>query len=157
MPRKARNYAAEYAKRNALAKARGYRSYGDQRRKIETGRAPAINPGRIRTKRTADAQQEYRNLPWEKRVDPTQIKIEMAQEWSRVYARTGAIRFDSAEARRNPHYLSTYLQAFVLGTHDDPNLNRLTGSDALYEYLVNETGYMSADEYETRYGANTAR
>lgn len=156
MPKKQRNYKAEYARRVALAQDRGFRNYADQRRKIETGRAQAIAPARIRTKRTLDAQQSWQALPWERKVNQKEIRIQMAQEWSRVYSRTKVIRFDAQLARRDDEYLQSYMRTFVLGDHEDQNINHFSDSFDLKHYLVDVMEYMTEDEYERRYGGTSA-
>jgi hypothetical protein len=152
--RKPRDYKAEYAARQALAYERGFTSYYDQRTQIEKGTAPARSLSRVRTKRTYDAQQRFNGLSWEQKVNQRELTIELAQRWSNYQSRNKMSKFDVKLAATMPGYLDAYISAFPLGFHKDENLNKFTGSPALFYYLVTLMGFMTVDEYERRYGKN---
>lgn len=158
-----RDYKAEYQRRNELAKARGYKSYGQQRYRIETGDAPAINPRRLRSQRTIDNQVRKQRilsnagpfndeLPWpdwfgEKDLKAT--RIEFAQDWSDFYSRHWSTEFDAERAEDDEHYLETYMNTFVhLSYLESHHLKR---SESHYEWFVNIMHYMEADTYDRRY------
>lgn len=149
-----RDYKAEYQRRQSLAKARGFRSYGQQRRAIEKGTVAAIAPSRIRTKRTADAQfRRVMNLPkgWTVRG----ARMDMARGWSNAYARSDLLTFDEKRAQTDDVYLDAYIKALVFAPSNvkgNKHHRRLTPSPDLEEFLVNVLGIYQADEYETRYG-----
>lgn len=57
MPRKARDYAAEYQRRNQLAQQRGFKSYGQQRHYTEYTGTPAAYITRIQPEEIAETYQ----------------------------------------------------------------------------------------------------
>lgn len=151
--RKARNYKAEYQRRQQLARDRGFRTYGQQRHAIETGRARAIAPARVRTKRTLDAQQKYGIPAWMQKVNPLQARIDIAQAWSDKYSRSTETEFSELQARKDPDYLRLYLAAFVYSPKLAPWYKRLTPSEDLRKFFVEYMHIYESDEYESRYGA----
>lgn len=160
MPRKKRDYKAEYARRQALARERGFVSYHAQRRKIETGQVPAIAPNRLRKRSTIEAQEKFptRGLPkdvaeWWKNFDVQDARIDMAKRWSDWYSRHWSTQFDADRAKHDERYLTVYMQAFVLAPHEDGNVHDFDGSSWQYEWFVEIVGYMEADTYDDKYGA----
>lgn len=165
MARKARDYKAEEARRNALARQRGFTSRGQQRRAIETGKAPAIAPRRLRKPTTIEAQKfrlgvdtggierKATELPaFGDRVSPE----DRAQDWSDIYARSSAAQYnpdDRPKGMSKRAYTNAYLAAFVRGDERYVNVRHAGGSEALRHWFVDIAGYMTADEYESRYGA----
>lgn len=150
--RQPRDYKAEYAKRNALAKSRGFKSYGQQRRAIEKGTVRAIAPGRVRSKRTLDAQQAFSFREIIPGFDLQETRIESAQRWSDRNARSNLIKFDAKRARKDKEYLDRYMVALVLSPERTEHYRRLTPSPALKSFLVDFMHIIQANEYETRYG-----
>lgn len=157
MPKKARDYKAEYARRQSLAKERGYKSYGQQRRLIEKGIAPAIQPTRLRSARTIRNQEEsgagflFRATGFRTIND---YRIDAAQRWSDMRSRRDVTKFDADRARRDPEYLDAYSQALVsdAGNPDVKFQTRLSYNDYTKHYLVDVMHAMTEDEYEARYG-----
>lgn len=147
--KRARDYAAEYARRQELARKRGFRSYAAQRRAIETGVAPAISPSRIRTKRTMDAQQNYML----KNFDVLGYRLEMAKGFSRMKVYDERLKFDEKRAKHDPHYLNLYIESVVTAPYSATmGTRRLVPSDKLRHLLVDVLGITTIDEYEARYG-----
>jgi hypothetical protein len=152
MPRKARDYRAEYKRRVALAQQRGHRNYYEQRRKIETGETPALQPARLRRRDVIEKQQRFeRLLPDWLTVNVQDARIDMAQNWSDWYSRHWSTRFDADRARNDPHYLNVYMQAFVMQISSGPASHRLTFDEYRREWFVNIMEYFSVEEYDDRY------
>lgn len=163
MASRKRDYKAEYARRQALAKERGFKSYGEQRRKIERGETRAIAPSRLRSRKTIEnqnknwsifAEQPARN-PVQEFFDSFSVRdarIDMASRWSDFYSRSEATKFDPERARRDERYLTVYMQAFVLADHSDRNVHDFDGSDWQREWFVDQIEYFEAEEYDNRYG-----
>lgn len=155
MARKQRDYKAEYARRQALARERGFKSYAQQRREIEKGDYPALAPTRLRKASTIRNQEEKgtgflgRTL-----ANLKDHRIEAAQRWSDMRARTKSMEFDAKRARRDPEYLNAYTAATVLDmAHPDTKMQaKLSANEHSKHLLVDVLGLMTADEYETRYG-----
>ncbi|HEY6018786.1 MAG TPA: hypothetical protein VIY48_02520 [Candidatus Paceibacterota bacterium] len=149
MARKPRDYKAEYARRNRLAEERGFRNYAQQRSLIEKGIAPAINPFRLRKRSTIEAQEIGPGF-----LGKTihEYRVENAERWSEVYRRSDMTKFDEERAMRDPAYLDTYTQAFMVTEAGiESHYRRLEPSQALHDYLVGE-GHMTEEEYQNRYG-----
>lgn len=148
---KKRDYKAEYARRNALAKKRGFSSYSQQRRAIERGKIPAIQPHRVRSKKTLDAQEKSFGILGRKTVKD--FRIEAGVAWSERNARSNRLKFDPVRAKKDDAYLSAYLGATVMQTgksgEDD---STLVPSPDLRILLVNVLGLMTDNEYDSRYG-----
>lgn len=156
---KKRDYKAEYARRDFLAKARGFDTYAAQRRAIEKGEVPALAPSRIRSKRTADAQQVWASRPrslWELAQTAEgrkEINIDRAIRWSRMNARSDVLRFDPERAKTDDRYLTVYINAFVAPTEGHPELaHHFEGTDWQEEYFVEIMEYYEAEEFDEKYG-----
>lgn len=144
MARRKRDYKAEERRRNELARQRGYKSRAAQRYAIETGRAPALQPSRVR-KPTRTVKTP--------RLDSG--ALDRAYDWSALHGGTQIARYDYRNARpgvTKGQYLKGYLDAFVEGPQRYRAVRHSGGSRALERYFVDITGYYTADEYETRYG-----
>lgn len=165
MARRARDYKAEEARRNALAKERGFTSRGQQRRRIETGKAPAIQPYRLRKPQTIEAQ-KFRLGSATKGVESKGSNLpvfgsrrgdrERAEDWSDIYARSVAAQYlpdERPQGMSKAAYTDAYMAAFVTGSERYVEVRRSGGSDALRHWFVDVIEYMTADEYESRYGA----
>ena len=165
MARRQRDYKAEEQRRNQLARERGYSSRAQMRRAIESGSTAAIRPTALRNPRTIEAQKfrlgsETRGverkgttLPsFGSRISPEQS----AEDWSDIYARSAAAQYspdDRPDGMSKAEYTEAYLAAFVRGEERYVNVRRSGGSEALRHWFVDVVGYMTADEYESRYGA----
>lgn len=151
MARKKRDYKAEYARRNALAQKRGFKSYNAQRKAIEKGRFPAIAPGRIRSRKTLDAQTNYSIVKVFGRSE-LDIRIEASLAWSERNARTETMKFDEARARKEPDYERTYFSATVMqfgATELDEST--LVNSPELQHLLVDLMDIYEPEEYDEKY------
>lgn len=142
MAKRVRDYKAEYARRNALAKERGFKGYSDYRRKSEKGIVPFIQPKRVRRVRVSQRAQDRRDL---------------ARAWSENFARSEVLAYrpELAEAAglTVDQYTDAYLDA-VMGQKEQrlAGPHRLKHNEALEHYLVDIVKWDKADEYETRYG-----
>lgn len=164
MPRKVRNHALEYARRNELAVGRGFRSRGQQRYAIETGHFAALDFRRIRSPKTRKAQEGFLSAP---RFIPKYAGVEVPKytpeqrciDWSAAFARSEKAQYEPDNASdlglTKAEYRKAYMKAFVSGK-ERYKLARKTGSDALRHWFVDINHYFEADEYETRYGAHDA-
>jgi len=162
MARKQRDYRAEEARRNELARQRGFTSRAAQRRAIERGKAPAIQPHRIRSERTRKAQAALQSAikPLNvRKYDYAGIHIsgeQRATDWSTIFAGSDIAQYHPERARSlgvtKKQYTDAYLRAFVLGDERYAQSRYYGGSDPLYYWFVTLNGYYSADEYESRYG-----
>jgi hypothetical protein len=158
MAGKKRDYKAEYARRVALAKERGFSNYYQQRRKIESGQVPAINPNRLRKRSTIEAQEKFptrgkakTQAEWWESVNIQDARIDMARRWSDWYSRDYTTQFDADRAKHDERYLTVYMQAFVLAPHSDSNVHHLDGDTWQYEWFVDLNGFYDAEEFEDKY------
>lgn len=162
-----RDYKAEEARRNALARERGYTSRASLRRAIETGKASPIAPERVRSPRTIAAQErrlaattagrdaESAFLRATGSISPR----DRAEDWSGIFARSKSAEYAPENAKdlgvTRAEYTRAYLDAFVMGDTRYTAVRHKGGSPALFYWFVTLNGYMSADEYESRYGPAT--
>lgn len=148
---KKRDYRAEYARRNALAKERGFSSYSQQRRAIETGKTRAIQPNRLRSKKTIEAQLALTPVFGGKSVKDW--RIESAVGWSERNARTNRMKFDPVRARNDDAYLDAYTKVTVLQiAPKGEDESTLVAGDDLRHLLVDILNIMDDKEYDSRYG-----
>lgn len=158
MTAKRRDYKAEYRRRNELAKARGFAGYAQQRRAIESGKARAIAPWRIRTKRTAEAQNAFLAELKEQGTYDSYLRAvpieQQCRDWSSGTAKTPALKYTPQFARRygltKAEYTQAYYDAFVNGPESYRNVRR-GGSPALRYWLVDVIKLYTAAEYDKRY------
>lgn len=165
MAKRVRDYKAEEARRNALAKARGFETRAKQRRAIETGKTAAIRPTSLRSPKTIAAQKfrlgfETKGIERKETILPTFgnrfSPSQRAEDWSDIYARSSAAQYTPDErpsGMSKEEYTDAYLAAFVRGEERYVTVRRSGGSEALRHWFVDVVGYMTADEYESRYGA----
>lgn len=151
MARKARDYKAEYARRNALAKERGFNGYSQYRRKYERGEVRAVAPHRIRSKRTAEAQQNV--IDYETELGKIS-REQQCRDWSNYAAKTWMAKFRPHEAKRRgltrAQYIDAYYNAFV-GEGAYAKSRYRGGNEALRYWFVDVLQCFSADEYDARY------
>lgn len=149
-----RDYRAEYARRVALAKQRGFKNYYDQRRKIEKGETRAIQPSRLRRRSVIEVQTKAFDIfgtQWADSIDIRETRIDMAQKWSDWYSRHWSTKFDAERARQDPKYLDVYMQAFVLVVTDGPKSHHFGWDEYQREWFVDYMKYYEAEEYDDHY------
>lgn len=181
MARKARDYKAEEARRNEIARALGYKNRAQMRRAVELGFIAPKRPEAIRSPRTIAAQKwraamAARDYDYDPRTpidrEPTEferivagIKPErMARDWSAAHAKTPAAEFDFEgnedvnvakrdfiKAHGMTAYIDAYLNAFVLGGDRYVNRRHAGGSPAMLFWFVVVTMYMTVPEYDGKY------
>lgn len=159
MARKQRDYAAEYARRQALARERGYKSYGEQRRKIERGEILALAPKRVKSAKTRARQAVLQSsLTYEQAkaayVKTGQGKRKRAEEWSRYYSNSYASEYAPKNRPKGmtiDRYTDLYLRTWVEGPETYTVVHNVGGSEDLRYWLVEVAEYYSAEEYDKRY------
>jgi len=124
----ARDYRREEARRNELARERGYKSRAEQRHKSETERA-AERAG-------FDTASEF-----------TAAKRE-ASSWSRKHSHVSATKYRPSES---PETFGRYYRAFV----EPPFGEHWSSRDDFRDYMMEDMGY-SEDEFDAKYGASSA-
>lgn len=146
MARKARDYRAEERRRNERARAAGFTSRGQQRRAIASGKAAPLNP-----KRTEWFKAGFKSLRAYKRA------VDDSEDWSAAHARHSIAEYNPDEYEPDipaAVYTKAYSDAFVYGPERYANVRHSGGSDALFHFLVEVTGYLSAKEYDDKYPAD---
>lgn len=163
MPRKPRDYKAEYSRRVELARSRGFSSLYQQRRKIENGEIRALQPSRLKRRDVIERQDKHFRIfgskekqdNWFDSFSVQDARIDMAQKWSDWYSRHWSTKFDADRAKHDEHYLTVYMQAFVLAPHHDKNVHDFDGGRWQREWFVDIQGYLEADSFDDRYGDST--
>lgn len=170
MARRQRDYKAEQQRRNELARARGFSSRGQQRRKIERGIIPPIAPQRVRSPKTISAQRQRESRErqatswWGKAGFTSERQYRTArdrsEDWSALHAGTRIAQYEyednAVPGVTKAEYTKAYFQAFVSGPERYAAVRKAGGSAALRRYFVDITGHYSPDEYEARYGPGNA-
>lgn len=150
-----RDYAAEYKRRQELARKRGFKSYAQQRRAIERGTFKSLAPGRLKRKDVIERQVAkfdiFAERDWFASFDVTDARIDMAQKWSDWYSQHWSTKFDAERARNDPHYLDVYMQSFVLVAQDRESSHRFTWDEYRREWFTDIMGYLDVDQYDDRY------
>ena len=150
MAKRKRDYAAEYQRRQALAKSRGFASYGKQRRAIERGKIRAIAPTRVRKRSTIEAQEKLGGL-FGAALDVTKYRIDAAEAWQQHYSHARSTSLDRTRYGERG-YLDTYNAAFLLNTKDRAKgFHSLSGTPEQHRWFV-EYGGMTEEEWQERYG-----
>ena len=193
MARKPRDYKAEERRRNELARQRGFKTRAAQRGAIERGEISALQPKRVRSKKTLAAQaRRAQGLLSGSAVPKGPIpsfdelrrmveadRAQQCRDWSAIHAastvatygwekddrrwKVGAqwVRANNATQKRKKQwidahgidaYTDAYYYAFVDGEARYKNNRYGNGSEAMRLWFVEITGYLEADEYESRYG-----
>jgi hypothetical protein len=153
--RKPRDYKAEYARRNALARERGFRTYGQQRHRVATGKAlPVGRQGWAQSgyksaaayrKAIADAG-DYQALHAGTKIARYETGLQPASGWDKD---KGGNRKAGTSVEA---YTKAYTDAFVYGSNRYGNVRHSGGSEELRYYMVDVTGYYTQEEYDSRYG-----
>ena len=161
--KRVRDHKAEYARRNALAKTRGYGNRYEQRRKIETGVIAPIRPKQVKSRTTKAAQRlriaVEKQAAKEKKdfrgLAPRRTRAERAEEWSLLMAKTPDAEYNPDDAKElgvtRTAYTNAYLAAFVLGPEHYHLVRHNGGSDALKTWFVDITHTYTSGEYDARY------
>lgn len=168
MARKPRDYKAEERRRNELAKARGFKTRAEQRKKIERGEVAALHPQRVRATKTKEAQKRYtaaqrraaapKGRSGQKTVSIGGIKMnrrQVMQDWSDYAASTPLAEYKPEDARSLGLTRDEYDQAYWDAWLDPDSgyvLNRYAPSEAQRRWMVDIMGHYEAEEYEDRYG-----
>ena len=146
--KRTRDYRAEEARRNQLAKSRGFTSRAQQRRALRTGawvpvrksdkpRAPIVYTASPTPPPTLTRKPGSSNL--------ARLRRE-SQEWSSKHSRVDASKYDP---RFPPERVRKYHAAFV---DDATRAYRIeNGLYSLRDYLVDELGYYTDAEFDDRY------
>lgn len=162
MARRARDYRAEEARRNALARERGFTTRAAQRGAIRRGEAAPVQPSRIRTKESADAYEKYlerRDTGWTpERIAAFHTTVDevRAADFSEHKANSPWATY-TPDTTPEEHgvsreeYTAAYLAAWVVGDEKYGKDTRKHGSEALRHYLVDIMD-MEPEEYDRRYG-----
>ena len=157
MAGKTRDYKAEYARRTALAKTRGARSYGAERYAIEHGWIKPVAPKRI--KHNTAQWQERRITAKQFRGLPSPSRASRAQDWSDIFSRSVQGEYHPERAKElgvtKAAYTTAYLNAWVLGSDRYKNVRHSGGSVPLHDWFVN-FAEMGEDDYDDKYGNPTA-
>lgn len=158
MPRKRDVLPGEtpYQARNRRARAQGFESYNDYRRKVAAGETPPLAPHRLRSPKSKIA---YRKYIFENAgVSEDEIyryvqfeKEQMSIEWSRAYSKEKITRFSTRKARTDPGYVDLYFTAFVANSGAKGSPYILTPSKQLHDFFVRYKG-MTEDDWKLRYG-----
>ena len=134
-----RNYRAEEARRNELARARGFTSRGQQRRAIDRGVIEPLAPERTFIARAL-------------RIDSM---MDNAYDWSTAHAKHYEAMFRPQDALDHGlsegEYTRAYSKAFVEGNQRYGNVRRRGGSPALRRWFVDTIHWYSPAEYEAKY------
>jgi hypothetical protein len=163
-----RNYHAEEQRRNELARARGFTSRAQQRRRIERGDIQALAPKRVKSPKTIAAQRSWseRAQALIKGLDLTKPSdFDRCADWSAAHAQTKQARFNPKHLPKGitlDDYVTAYMRAFVEGPgsyglsrgsrQTTTNGYQYTGGSAdLYYWFVILMGYYQADEYDEHY------
>lgn len=137
MARRKRDYRAEEARRNELARQRGFATRAQQRGKIERGEIRAIQPKRVRAAKTVRAQKawtarakslvssfgdmgpDFEVTDYLKGIDFKFLEPgERCIEWSNLHAANNIVKFDPdnrPEGVSLERYTDVYFRAFVDG------------------------------------------
>lgn len=172
MASRKRNYKAEEARRNEIARSLGYKNRAEMRRAIETGKIAPRKPKAIRSPRTIAAQKlrvqaeqrGYKPTTYDEIISGTTLR-QRNEDWAAQFARTDVVQIntdgdtaaDSAKQdfikqHGRKAYDEAYYKAFVSGAGRYKETRRKGGSYELFYWFVVVTQYMTADEYESRYG-----
>ncbi len=161
MARKPRDYRAEEARRNALARERGFKSRAQQRHAIETGKAAPLQASRLSSPQTIRAQRDRLAALTDFERGIAAIKPEnRARDWSDIFARSEEGQYRPERAKElgvsREAYTLAYINAFVYGEDRYDAVRHKGGSDDLYYWFVVLNEYLSAAEYEGKYASNNA-
>ena len=163
MARKVRDYRAEEQRRRFLANTRGYNNRYQLRRAIETGVRPPIQPKRVRSRKTIEAQ--------ERRMDRVQKAMQpkprsanaydraQAYDWSDLFAKRHQAEYVPERAavlgKTRHAYTKAYIDAFIGQNYDVEqgysSRRYIGGSEALRYWFVELNQYYTQAEYDARY------
>lgn len=145
MARAPRDHPAEQQRRNDLARERGYRNRGEQRRQVERGIIPAARPRAMRNVEHIHAQallEAHRR--------------DRAFDWSAAHGKRYQGRYNPDLADELGYsesaYTDAYLKAWVEGERRYTDVRHSGGSRALFHWFVEVIGWYTMEEYEERYG-----
>lgn len=151
-----RDYHQEQIRRDALARTRGHANRQSQRKKIERGKIAPLQPKRVRSPKTLEAQEKrLAKLKPPKPKSASYDDRELAYDWSAAHAQR-------IQATYNPElaallgvtrhaYTKTYLEAFITGDFRYTDVRHDGGSEELFYWFVTLNHFYTAREYERRY------
>lgn len=158
MPRKQRDHKAEWQRRKALARERGFSSVRAQRSSAgkkrdhtaewqrRKARAKARGFTSVQSERRARKSGASDSLT---RLITPEARKRAAIEWSRANAWTSYVRIDDTG---DANYIKTYYDAFVGDNEPKLPTGRLRGTRAQWRYWVVVTELMTPEEFAERYG-----
>lgn len=157
MARKPRDYKAEEARRKELAKQRGFANRYQQRRAIETGKARALNPKRVRSPKTVAAQNRFLGDLFKKKEQkdfggvPLPSLAQQSRDWSALHSKSARSKYRPQNAAKLGMTVDEYTLAYYLAyvaRHDQTPRER---KFALRRWMVDINGFVSEPVYDTGY------
>jgi hypothetical protein len=140
--RKPRDYKAEYARRNELAKQKHLGSYGQLRYGLEKGRLARTESGKVVATSTAGRKREpaWKRAGASSSEEYMQMKREV-KSWVKDHPNSKRSKMDKEDIA-NPEIMGAYHRAFVKRPHPPGSLE---------DFLVKATGRVSQKEWDKNY------
>lgn len=142
MARKPRDYKAEYARRNELAKEKRIGSYGQLRYGLEKGRLARTETGKVVATSTSGKKKEpaWKRAGASSSDEYMQMKRDV-KAWVKSHPKAKRSKMDKEDIA-NPEIMGAYYRAFV---------KRPTPAGSLEDFLVHATGRVSQKEWDKNY------